>query len=104
MRICSELAQGVTWLPLHTRQLVDQTFPVFQVLVPIATPLDITTTLVLQGCAAITERVSDVSGAISQPTGTDMYCDCVVILHPSTSTPDIVEYCHDPDTVTVLEL
>ena len=27
-----------------------------------------------------------------------------MIVHPSTSTPATVEYCHNPETVTVLEL
>ena len=52
----------------------------------------------------MTARDSDVSGAISQSLGTYMYCDCVTLVRPSTSTPAIVEYSHDPDTVTVLEL
>jgi hypothetical protein len=52
----------------------------------------------------MTARVADVSGAISQPLGTFMYSDCVVMLHPSTNTPAIVEYCHNPETETVLEL
>jgi hypothetical protein len=51
----------------------------------------------------ITRCDSDVSGAISQPLG--MYIqDCVETVHPSTSTPATVEYCHNPDTVTVLEI
>ncbi len=65
--------------------------------------MDITRKYALQGWDMITECDSDVSGAISQPLGTYIH-DCVETVHPSISTLAIVEYCHIPDTVTVLEL
>ena len=36
VRICKLQVQGLTWLPLHTRQLVLQTVPVFHWFVPMA--------------------------------------------------------------------
>ena len=104
IRICPLAKLGLTRFPLQYNPAVVQTLPVLYIEAYTPTPLAITTTSVLQGCAVMTARDSDVSGAISQSLGTYMYCDCVTLVRPSTSTPAIVEYCHDPDTVTVLEL